>query len=213
MENNINTKVSLKDLTAEQLEILQQFATAQGMELTISNKKSKNADHLDYIDDTHAICSADKNHQFDISILDNNILQKCKQTGLCPNCLEILDQATQIKQHMVRTRRFVNNQPSEEKAGYQIRQILKNNINNINDDLLINLQEHDFCKNQFKLSYPMLLDITNKSTEEVKILRKDQKGYTRYSPQEYIINDGKYLLTNNLYPKNLNLIKNYFDQL
>jgi len=209
------TKVMLQNLSPEQLQTLEQFAAAQGMNITLTNKHNKNIDHLNYMDDekTIAACLADNNHQFIINELDEETLKKCKQTGLCPKCLSILDEATHIKSCMARTRRFVDNQPSEEKAGYQIREILKNNINNINDDLVLNLQDADFCKREFKLSYPMLLDITNKTSDEIKILRRDTKGYNRYSPQVYKINNNSYLLTNNLYPKNLTLIRSYFEKL
>lgn len=212
---NTTTKVMLKNLSPEQLQNLENFAAAQGMTMTLTNKHNKNIDHLNYVDEekTTAICLADNAHQFDIGELDEELAKKCKQTGLCPKCLSVLDEALHIKSCMARTRKFVDNQPSEEKAGYQIREILKNNIDNINDDLALNLQDADFCKQKFKLSYPMLLDITDKNTEEVKLLRKDSKGYNRYSPQIYMINNNKYLLTNNLYPKNLTLIREYFEKL
>ena len=185
------------------------------MNVTIANKRHKNVDHLNYVDEEKqtAICLADNQHQFKINDLDEELVKKCKQTGLCPDCIKILDEATHIKSCMAKTRTFVNNQPSEEKAGYQIRQILKDNINNINDDLLINLQDADYCRQEFKLNYPMLLDITNKTNDEIKSLRKDSKGYNRYSPQVYVINNNNYLLTNNLYPKNLTLIRSFFEKL
>lgn len=212
---NTTTKVMLQNLNPEQLQILEQFAAAQGMNITLANKRNKNIDHLNYVDEekTTAICLADNEHQFNINELNEELAKKCKQTGLCPQCLSVLDEASHIKSCMARTRKFVDNQPSEEKAGYQIREILKNNINNIDEDLALQLQDTDFCKREFKLSYPMLLDITNKNSEEIKILRKDSKGYNRYSPQVYTINDNRYLLTNNLYPKNLTLIRSYFEKL
>ena len=211
-----NNTIKIENLSQEQLQLLATFAAQNGMQLgQPKQQKVKEIDHLNYTseDKKIAICLAHEEHQFNIDeINDEELKIKCKRTGLCPKCLSILDEAEIIRKKMARTRKFVDNQPSEEKPGYQIREIIKANADNLAKDKksIKALQDTDFCKTKFKLQYALLLDITGKDAEEISVLRKDAKGYVRYSPQKYVIGKRIYLLTNDLYAKNLASIQEFF---
>ena len=210
--------LQLSNLSAEQLTALQAFAKQNGLQLDAVKSKTKEIDRLNYADEEKvvAICLAHDEHQFKIDeITDEELKIKCKRTGLCPRCLAILDEAELIKKKMARTRQFVSNQPSEDKPGFKIREIIKTNADKIakNKTMLKQLQDADFCKKTFKLQYALLLDITGKNAEELAASRKDAKGYVRFSPQQYQIGKKLYLLTNDLYAKNLAPIQDYFAQL
>ena len=215
MTNNNNSKINFSNLSAEQLAVIQQFAAANGIEMTIKQPKVKEIDHLNYTDDDHqiAICLANEKHQFNINDLTEEQQKESKRTGLCPHCLAILAEAEVIKQRMARTRKFADNRPSADKPGFQIRELVKAHVDELDKKTLKKLQDAEFCKTNFKLQYALLLDITGKAEDEIKVLRKDQKGHVRYSPQIYTINKRSYLMTNDLYSKNLTSIQEFFAKL
>ena len=216
--NNNNT-IKLENLSAEQLQLLAAFAAQNGMKLgAAKQQKVKEIDHLNYANEekTVAICLANDEHQFNINdINDEKLKVRCKHTGLCPHCLAILDEAEIIKKKMARTRQFVDNQPSADKPGFKIRELIKNNTDMLikNKKMLQVLMNAEACKAKFKLQYALLIDITGKNPDEISSLRKDSKGYVRYSPQKYTIGKKIYLMTNDLYSKNLNPIVEFFNQL
>ena len=114
---------------------------------------------------------------------------------------------------MARTRKFADNRLSADKPGFQIRELVKGPVDKLDKKTLKKLQDAEFCKTNFKLQYALLLDITGKAEDEIKVLRKDQKGHVRYSPQIYTINKRSYLMTNDLYSKNLTPIQEFFAKL
>ena len=219
IDNNTNiTTAALKisGITQEQLLQILKNAGVDTTQVNITAKVPKVNDKLTYTDDskTFAICAANNEHIFNINELDEETRIESMKSGLCPHCLSIMKQATAIKAASgFRTRTVTNNKPSAEKPGFQIREILKANLNNINDELLAQLQDKDFSRSNFKLAYPMLLNITGMSAEEIKVARKDAKQHDRYSPQVYTINRQQFLLTNDLYGKNLEPIANFFNKL
>ena len=219
--NNTTAAMALKisGITQEQLLQILKNAGVDTTQVNITTKEVKTPkinDKLTYTDDskTFAICTANHEHVFNINELDEATKIESMKSGLCPHCLNIMKQAAEIKAASgFRTRTVTSNKPSAEKPGFQIREILKANLNNINDELLAQLQDKDFSRSNFKLAYPMLLNITGMSAEEIKIARKDAKQHDRYSPQVYTINGQQFLLTNDLYGKNLEPIANFFNKL
>ena len=221
MANNTinNNTIKLENLSAEQLQLLAAFAAQNGMKLgQPKQQKVKEVDHLNYTseDKQIAICLAHEEHKFSINdVNDEELKTRCKRTGLCPKCLAILDEAEIIKKKMARTRQFVDNQPSADKPGFKIRELVKNNTDKLTKDkkTMKILMDAETCKAKFKLQYALLIDITGKNPDEIALLRKDSKGYVRYSPQKYTIGKKIYLMTNDLYSKNLDPIVEFFDQL
>jgi len=214
-----NQTIKLENLSNEQLQLLAAFAAQNGLQIgQPKQQKVKEIDHLNYKDEarTMAICLAHSEHEFAINeITDEELKTRCKRTGLCPTCLAILDEAEIIKKKMARTRQFVDNQPSADKPGFKIRELVKNNTDKLTKDkkAMKVLQDAEACKAKFKLQYALLIDITNKSSDEISMLRKDIKGYVRYSPQQYAIGKKVYLMTNDLYAKNLQPIQKFFTEL
>ena len=212
----MSNQIQLSNLTQQQLDLLAAFAAQNGLSLETKVQKTKEVDHLNYNENNMAICLAHENHVFNANeIADIELQKRCKRSGLCPDCIKILDEAEIIRKKMARTRQFVDNQPSVEKPGYQIRELIKQYADTLknNRNILKQFQDAAFCKTQFKLQYALLLDITKKSPDEVGSLRKDAKGYVRYSPQNYQIGKQIFLLTNDLYMKNLTPIKEFFASL
>jgi len=213
-----NQTIKIQNLSQEQLQLLAAFAAQNGLQIGQSKQqKAKEIDHLNYKDEarTMAICLAHSEHEFAINeITDEELKTRCKRTGLCPTCLAILDEAEIIKKKMARTRQFVDNQPSADKPGFKIRELIKTNANNLAKDkkTMKILMDAEACKAKFKLQYALLIDITGKNDEEISLMRKDDKGYTRYSPQQYTIGKKVYLMTNDLYAKNLQPIQEFFKQ-
>ena len=212
----MSNQIQLSNLTQQQLDLLAAFAAQNGLSLETKVQKTKEVDHLNYNENNMAICLAHENHVFNVNEISDIELQKrCKRSGLCLDCIKILDEAEIIRKKMARTRQFVDNQPSVEKPGYQIRELIKQYADTLknNRNILKQFQDAAFCKAQFKLQYALLLNITGKTAEEVGSLRKDAKGYVRYSPQNYQIGKQVFLLTNDLYMKNLAPIKEFFTSL
>ena len=214
-ENSVNENVVssnnfvVSGLSQEKLaEILRNAGVDPSAIQVAPVKKVKIIDKLEH-DGNFAV---DKTGQrFDFSSLSEEEKAESMKTGLSPENLMILAQAKKIKEVSgFRTRIVTDNRPSEDKPGYQIRQIVKENLDTIDEKTLKNLQDKEFCKKQFKLQYPLLLNITNLSSEEISIRRKDSKGRSRFAPQQYKKDNQVFLLTNDLYSKNLPLIKKFF---
>ena len=210
------TAIQVAGLSREQLMAILQNAGIDTSTVNITAKQPKINGRLTYVDEekTQAICSANSEHVFNINELDEEARIESMKSGLCPHCLSIMKQAAEIKAASgFRTRTVTNNQPSVEKPGFKIRQIIKDNMDNIDAELLNKLQDKTFSRENFKLAYPMFLNITGMSAEEIKVARKDAKNHDRYSPMIYTINGQQLLLTNDLYGKNLEPIANFFAKL
>jgi len=212
-----NQTIKLENLSNEQLQLLAAFAAQNGLQIgQPKQQKVKEIDHLNYKDEarTMAICLAHSEHEFAINeITDEELKTRCKKAGLCPTCLAILDEAEVIKKKIARTRQFVDNQPSADKPGFKIRELVKNNAAKLAKDkkTMKILMDAEACKAKFKLQYALLIDITGKDDAKIAISRKDSKGYVRYSPQKYMIGKRVYLMTNDLYAKNLQPIQDFFN--
>ena len=198
-------------LSQEQLQAILAAAGVDPNAIQIAPaKKAKTVDKLTY-DGDFAIDKTGQRFQF-TSLSEEEKIESMK-TGLSPANLSILAQAKKIKEASgFRTRVVTDNRPSEDKPGYQIREIVKANLDTIDAETLKNLQDKEFCKKQFKLQYPLLLNITNLSPEEIAIARKDAKGRSRFAPQQYKKDNEIYLMTNDLYSKNLPLISAFFNK-
>ena len=215
--NNNNATVNssnnyvVSGLSQEQLQAILKAAGVNPNAVQIAPaKKVKVVDKLTY-DGKIAI---DKTGQrFDFSSLSEEEKAESMKTGLSPANISILAQAKKIKEASgFRTRVVTDNRPSEDKPGYQIREIVKANLDTIDEKTLKNLQDKEFCKKHFKLQYALLLNITNLSPEEIAIARKDAKGRSRFAPQQYKKDNEIYLMTNDLYSKNLPLISAFFNK-
>lgn len=209
-----NTTSTLKVSGISQAQLMKLLADV-GMSQNIIIQQPKITDKLEYVDEekTMAVCKANPNHVFNVTELDEETRTAAMKSGLCPDCLTIMKQAAEIKAVSgFRTRTATDNRPSADKPGFQIREILKANVDNIDDELLSKLQDKEFSRTNFKLAYAMLLDITNMNSEEIKAARS-VKGHARYSPYIYTIQNRQFLLTNDLYAKNLQPIKDFFEKL
>ena len=74
----------------------------------------------------------------------------------------------------------------------------------INTEIENKLTDKEYCKEQFKLAYPMLLKIV-----EGKDLREQRKinNYYRYQSKTIKINETEYLVCNNIYEKQVEAMK------
>ena len=71
------------------------------------------------------------------------------------------------------------------------------------------LTDKQYSKEQFKLSYPLLLKVID--GKDLKEQRKIN-GYYRYQSSTIQINETNYFITNNFYEKNVNAIKVWIEQ-
>lgn len=208
---NIINKDKNKDLDQEQLK---KILASAGIQINISPKKSKINDKLIYEDDDKNIasCQFDHSHKFDITTLTADEQEKVKKYGICLNCLHILEEAEKIKQSIgkVKTTTTSSRVAGQISAGQQIRNMLVQAIPNIKSEHLMNFTDKNYSLQNFKLAYPLLLDITNKDNSTIKQLKNDKKGHARYSPKIYHIDNRQFLMTNDLYDKNLEKVKNTF---
>ena len=213
MANN-NTIINLTSTNGISVEELQALLAAQGITAQIKIAQPKTNDKIQYKDEekTIGICKYDSSHEFVIADLSEEELKNAKQSGLCPHCYQVLQQAKAIKEVVGRTRKVTDNRPSADKPGFKIREIVKSHLASLNDEIMDKLQNVEFCKNQFKLRYALLMDISDMASEEVKVARMD-KGHPRYSPAVYVKDERQYLLTNDLYARNLEPIEKFFENI
>ena len=171
-------------------------------------KTKKTTDKLTYDEDGMAICQFDHNHIFDINDLDADMQAQVKKSGLCPDCLDIINKAKAIKGVHINTR------TTGVTAGKQIRNMVNFVFNNsaLDDNMIANFMDKDYSRTKMGLAYPMLIEVTDKSTDEIKDMRMigNNKKHYRYSSTYYRFNNRSFLLTNDLYNKNLDKIRNTF---
>lgn len=216
----LNLNTSSSDNKEEILKVLAKAGITAN--ISIKTPKQRIVDKLIYEDEndkTMATCRANSMHVFDITELSEEDQKRVKKHGLCLHCLNILEQANEIKQAIGQIRLSNNNSSSNSSvtkgisAGQQIRKMFTNAISQYSDKDIMNFTDKNYSLQYFKLAYPLLLDITGKSAAEIKILKLDKKGHPRYSPRIYTINNKQYLMTNDLYSKNLEKFKETFKAL
>lgn len=173
------------------------------------------------INDNGVVTCAACSHTFNIdSITDEDTLKRIHQTGLCPQCLEQLAKFTQaagIKiTYGTAGPRVIKN--GGQNAGKRIRDAFAIAIkhDNFTDEILNNMQSKEWSKKNLGISpFAFLKNITGLSAAEIDSARKedDSKGRIRYLNTPYIINNQTFLMTNNLFSKNIEIIQNTFKKL
>ena len=79
----------------------------------------------------------------------------------------------------------------------------------INTEIENKLTDKEYCKEQFKLAYPMLKKIID--GKDIKEQRKIN-NYYRYQSKTIKINETEYLVCNNIYEKNVDAMKTWIQQ-
>ena len=199
-----------EDQQKEAMEILQQYGISTENIIISSSKK---ADRLEYTDDGKAICRYSK-EEFDLNDFDQEMQEKSKKLGIHPKYINILEEADKIKK-LIKGIRLSHKNTGEISPGKQIRHFIQDafNQNLITDEIIDKLTDKSFSTQKMSLAYPMLKEVTNLSDEEIKTIRKDNKGHYRYSPTTYTYDNRQFMLTNDLYERNLEKVKNTFIEL
>lgn len=190
-----------------------------------SNDDNKEIDYLLYNDDGTAICRANNvHHQFSFSDLTDEEILLCRRSGVCPSCYYkiVYNSEHSYKETHSCSKETNSNKKSatdkkvktdknatELKPGQLIRKLVADNLDSLAKEKMEKLCDKSFCKEHFKLQYALLLDVTDKTAEEIIEARKIN-NHVRYSPQVYSKNNQNFLITNDLYQKNLEPIKLFF---
>ena len=183
-----------------------------------SNDNNKEIDYLLYNNDGTAICRANNvHHQFSFSDLTDEEILLCRRSGVCPSCYykivynsEHSYKETKIDKKSATGKKVKTDEKTTElKPGQLIRKLVADNLDSLTREKMEKLCDKSFCKEHFKLQYALLLDITDKTAEEIVEARKIN-NHVRYSPQVYSKNNQNFLITNDLYQKNLEPIKLFF---
>ena len=204
MANNIK-------INANEIQNAIEILKANGIAFEL--KTPKITDKFEYDENNLAICKFSQRH-FDLNEFDEETQLRAKKLGIHPDYIDILNQANEIKNVVKANIRTVKVRPEGAIApGKFIRNLVQDAFNNENltDEILDKLSDKEFSK-KMKLAYSLLLEITDKSNEEIKILRKDAKNHVRYSPQVYSFNKRSFLITNDLYDKNVTPVENIFNE-
>ena len=202
IQNKILTlNASSSDNKKEILKVLAKAGITANISIKTTASSNRVHDKLLYEDEndkTLATCRANSMHVFDITELTEEEQKEAKKYGLCKHCLNILQQANEIKQAIGQVRLSSNKSSTTSNinkgisAGQQIRKMFTNAISLYSDKDLMNFTDKTYSLQYFKLAYPLLLDITNKTAAEIKILKLDKKGHPRYSPRIYSINNHQF---------------------
>lgn len=189
-----------------------------------SNDDNKEIDYLLYNDDGTAICRANNvHHQFSFSDLTDEEILLCRRSGVCPSCYykvvynsehscketNSYKETHSCKKAKVDKKSTADKKTTELKPGKLIRKLVADNLDSLTREKIEKLCDKSFCKEHFKLQYALLLDVTDKIAEEIVETRKIN-NHVRYSPQVYSKNNQSFLITNDLYQKNLEPIKLFF---
>lgn len=208
MTNN-NFKVTGLSQEALQNILLNAGVDLSAVQITADVAKQKKiVDKLTYVegDNGETIAVDTLGHQFTFDGMSEEEINECKKSGLCAKCQSVLKQASEIRKI---TRVSHSRSTTSSGVGEKIRTIVADNLPHLDEETLQKLCDKDFCQKQFKLSYSLLKDVTNMSSDEIKSVRVIN-NYPRYSPHIYQVNDQRFIITNNLYVKNLEPIQKFF---
>lgn len=206
-ETTVDTMKTLI-LTEEPNDEVKKILELQGIQWTVKSNKKEPVNHLKKNENGEYECQFC--HEIvNLDSLDEETKDKSKKSGLCPKCLSIMKQAEEIKKTN-KSLNVVNRAAKNTGVGGQIRQMIAAAFNNenMNDTVINDLMDKEFSRIQFKLAYPTIKEITGMSTDEIKSIRM-YNGHSRYSPQVFTFNNREFILTNDLYNKNLEGIQQY----
>lgn len=209
--------IKISGISQEQLlAILQQAGLAQNV--TIKQPKVRIIDKLAYIDEakTVAICSANHEHQFNIGELDEETQIAVKKSGLCPQCLHIIEAAAKIKStlnYMPSTRTVIK---GGHKDGERVRQMINEAINskNFTEEILESFLDPAYSSTTLKFSsFTFFKEITGMNAEEIKAARVIN-GHPRYLSKPIINAFGRqFVICNNIYSTQRAAVEQEFKRL
>ena len=199
MNNNFTLNFDNAAISKEELIAL---LASKGVE--IKKTQPKVTDKLSYDENKVAHCIY-CHEEVDIDSLTEEEQLKAKKSGLCPKCQAKLEELSKMKDLLKGTR-------TVRPAGVEgVATKIKNLFTSIQDQLteehIALLTDKEFSRVNISLSYAFLLDITDMTTEEIKVATKDAKDRTRYAAPIYTINNRKYRMTNDLYEAKKNFEK------
>ena len=157
---------------------------------------------------------------FNVDEYSVEMQKRAHASGLCQNCIEQYDR---LRGHMGKKstaknvtgeREIVN---GGQAAGERIRAAFKSAVDNgkIDDELVQNMQDKIWTKETLGLKYALLKDITDCTPEEIRVKlyedNKNGKTNARYlSRTKYEINGRQYIITNDMYTKDLAKVQKAF---
>lgn len=160
---------------------------------------------------------------FNVDEYSVEMQKRAHASGLCQDCIAQFDKLNGHMKHKATAKsatgeRMIVN--GGQNAGERIRAAFKWAVDNdrIDEELLENFQDKQWTKDALGLKYALLKDITNCSAEEIKVKQyednKNGKTNSRYiSRTKYEINNRSFMITNDMYSKNLDQINKAFHKL
>ena len=211
--NNVITIKGINNLSDAQKQ-----AIADLMQVDVSLiqdvKKASTVNHLQMKDGSDTI-AIDKfsQEEFDITQLTEDELMNAKKTGLSPKSYEMMQIGLEIKKSVGRiSTRGVRTGIS---AGQQIRDIVNQYVDKIDNKAIALLTDKDYSKKNMSLAYPLFIRIPDNADDTIKKEIRKVKGANRFASTVYKFKnaDGEYFMTNDLYAKNIDKVAMTFENM
>ena len=186
---------------------------------------------LKMLDDHNAICSKCKKI-INLNTLDIEQRDQVESAGLCPKCLSIQNNIQNKIQNQISMQNSIQNsmqssikpftqsfKPATKStrgnttsAGELARSLIFTAMPNITQAHMDLLTDQEYSYINFGVLYSLFLDVTGCSDREI-ITMKCHKGHSRYTKTKYNILGREYLITNDIYARNVPRIKDKFIEL
>jgi DNA-directed RNA polymerase subunit RPC12/RpoP len=204
-----NRTVTVESIDVNSLTVEQLIALAQARGLKVTEKKVNSKLKIENGIATCLNCGT----TFALSDVDEELLKKLHKNGLCPECQHKIDEAQKImgllKANNIGGERVIKN--GGKKVGEQLRAIVSFAVTNnrLNEEVMELLTTREASKVLTGFNFAMFIDVTGMSKDEIKEA-KLVNGRSRYLANTLVINGKSYLLSNDIYDKQLAMTKEYF---
>ena len=200
-------------MSAENREILDSILAQSSIAYEIREILAKKKSKVQFAENGNGVC-IHCHTKFDYDSLNDDDKSLVDKYGLCPACAHKYEEGQSIKQSMkvngITTRKTPSIRTGQ-KPGEVIRNLIKNSEHLLNAAIIDELND---ATKMMKLAFPLFKMIPEGATEnEIKELKKDTHGRSRYSNMSITVDGNKYLITNDLYDKNVTPITDMFASL
>lgn len=203
---NITLKITDSNIDVANIQaLLASQGISVNFEVSSSVEKIKKYGKLQIIDKNTAYCLGCESN-FDLSLIDDDEkLDFARKNGLCPHCMAKVLEARaimkKVKMHF-ETEQVIKNEKSAKAIVLEMLGSMK-----LNKGIMDQLTDRDFCKKNMGLTFP-LFKIYDANTDLDE--QRKANGYIKYGKQIYKINRKSYLMSNDLYHRNIEQIRNTF---
>lgn len=212
----INVKgVNFANLTDEQKTQMAAILGVSVEDITAPKTKKVEVNNLKMKEDSETIAiDAYSGEEFDISLLSEEELANAKKTGLSPASYAKYQEGEKIKALMKGTKSRAPRTGAS--AASKVHVFVEGASSAIDESVMKILMDKDSCKKEFKLAYPLFIEIPAEASESERKEMRKVKGMNRFAPRIWNFENlpgRQFYMTNDIYARNVEKAEAFFANL